>query len=318
MEALKHIRILTLQGELHFEIPRVETVEWELRTRAEAFAQVQFYRLKHINGCCTKLPRESLKLEDKSRTEVTEEDRMAKETNSAESGLSKIDLNSDDPFDLFIQWQTESEKRIICLSTSSADNKPHSRHVMLKKYDKSGFVFVTDSRSRKAQELNENEMRAAICIYWMNQDRDKNFVLRQARIEGTVEVCPRDTVEELYNADPLYCKIRAHLCHQDAPVDWEQLKKRHDELLREGKMNNSALPMPDHFVGYKLVPNWMEFYAADNSNFIADRFVFVRDSNGKWMIFESEIFYPPRGIIASFSHSSITYTPSRKLVEKLS
>ncbi|XP_015120955.1 uncharacterized protein LOC107043815 isoform X2 [Diachasma alloeum] len=205
---------------------------------------------------------------------------MANGTSSVESGLSRIDLPSDDPLVLFTKWQTESRKSIICLSTSSA---PHSRHVMLRTYDKSGFVFVTDSRSRKARELNENAMRAAICVYWVHKDDKKKSVLRQARIEGTVEVCPRNEVEGFYNADPLYCKIRAHLCHQDAPVEWDELKKRHDELLREAQMNSSALPMPDHFVAYKLVPNWMEFYAADDKNFIADRFLFSKDLNGQWI-----------------------------------
>uniref|UniRef100_A0A0C9RNM5 PdxH_2 protein n=1 Tax=Fopius arisanus TaxID=64838 RepID=A0A0C9RNM5_9HYME len=68
----------------------------------------------------------------------------------------------------------------------------------------------------------------------------------QARIEGKAEICPKHEIQKFYDADPLYCKIRAHLCHQDALVDWNQLNKRHDQLLEEAKMNNSALPMPDH------------------------------------------------------------------------
>uniref|UniRef100_A0A0C9Q3N1 pyridoxal 5'-phosphate synthase n=1 Tax=Fopius arisanus TaxID=64838 RepID=A0A0C9Q3N1_9HYME len=104
-------------------------------------------------------------------------------TDSVESGLSKIDLRSDDPLDLFEKWNNESKKSIICLSTSSADNRPHSRHVMLRKYDRSGFVFVTDKRSRKVQELNENGMRASICIYWMFTNDEKKVVLRQCCIQ---------------------------------------------------------------------------------------------------------------------------------------
>lgn len=59
-------------------------------------------------------------------------------------------------------------------------------------------------------------------------------------------MCPKEETEKFYNADPLYCKIRAHLCHQDAEVDWDTLKKRHDELLEEARVNISALPMPDY------------------------------------------------------------------------
>lgn len=66
------------------------------------------------------------------------------------------------------------------------------------------------------------------------------------RLEGRVELLPRDQVKEVYDAEPLYCKVRAHLCHQDTAVDWNEMKKRHDELLRQAKLDPEILSMPDH------------------------------------------------------------------------
>lgn len=53
--------------------------------------------------------------------------------------------------------------------------------------------------------------------------------------------------EYLYDREPLYCKIRTHLCHQDQPADWDDLNRRYDELLEEANKNGENLPMPEHW-----------------------------------------------------------------------
>lgn len=52
--------------------------------------------------------------------------------------------------------------------------------------------------------------------------------------------------QHLYDREPLYCKIRSHLCHQGREVSWEDLKQRHDEILESVGRNENGLPMPDH------------------------------------------------------------------------
>ncbi|KAG8037358.1 hypothetical protein G9C98_005568 [Cotesia typhae] len=87
-------------------------------------------------------------------------------------------------------------------------------------------------------------------------------------------------MKEVYELEPLQCKIRAHLCHQDAKVDWTEMKERHDELLRQAESDPESLVMPEHFVGYKLIPTWFDFYFSKD-NFIADRMEFT-NVDGVW------------------------------------
>ena len=67
-----------------------------------------------------------------------------------------------DPFLLFKKWYEEAaEKEIndpnaMNLSTLSEDHKPSSRIVLLKDYDKKGFVFYTNSNSKKGNSIKKN------------------------------------------------------------------------------------------------------------------------------------------------------------------
>nr|CAD7266449.1 unnamed protein product [Timema shepardi] len=147
-----------------------------------------------------------------------------------ESDLTKIEYESCEPFQLFKEWYRDACNSgiilpsALCLSTMSSEGAIGSRTLLLRRVDDDGFVVMTDSRSRKAKEL--------------------------VRTNGRISELEAKEVEELYNKEPLYCKIRSHICHQGQPINWQTHKDRHDQLLsqvREGK----TLPMPDH-VGITL------------------------------------------------------------------
>lgn len=53
-------------------------------------------------------------------------------------------------------------------------------------------------------------------------------------------------MKELYDIEPLFCKIRAQICEQGQMVDWEQLKRDHDQLFDRVTKHNVQLPKPDH------------------------------------------------------------------------
>lgn len=72
------------------------------------------------------------------------------------------------------------------------------------------------------------------------------YVYSQVRVEGPVEVLGENDMKELYETEPLFCKIRAHICHQGKPVDWEQHKNNHDKLLQEFEENGHQLERPPH------------------------------------------------------------------------
>lgn len=72
-----------------------------------------------------------------------------------------IDLAAN-PFTLFEAWMKEAEKtevndpNAMVLATATRDGRPSARIVLLKGADHRGFVFYTNTHSRKGRELEEN------------------------------------------------------------------------------------------------------------------------------------------------------------------
>src|ERR1700752_206393 len=92
----------------------------------------------------------------------------------------------DNPFTIFAQWLDAAknsgmkEPTAMDLATVAKNGAPSSRIVLLKNWDEKGFVFYTNSKSRKGRDLRDNP-KAALNYYWMEMQR-------QIRIEGVVEI----------------------------------------------------------------------------------------------------------------------------------
>ena len=77
-------------------------------------------------------------------------------------GLNSCFLDLDDPFQLFHEWMEEAKKtepndpNAVSLATSNQNNMPSVRMVLLKDFNKDGFVFYTNLNSQKGNELKEN------------------------------------------------------------------------------------------------------------------------------------------------------------------
>ena len=90
-----------------------------------------------------------------------------------------------DPFARFQEWMNEAwahepeDANAMTLATATPDGMPAARIVLLKGADERGFVFYTNTQSRKGEELAANA-RAALLFHWKPQGR-------QVRIEGHVE-----------------------------------------------------------------------------------------------------------------------------------
>ena len=90
-----------------------------------------------------------------------------------------------EPFELFETWFSQAQDAQIkdpntmILATSSKENMPNIRAVLLKIFDEKGFVFFTNYNSVKAKEIEENP-HAALEFLWLDLER-------QVRIIGTCE-----------------------------------------------------------------------------------------------------------------------------------
>ena len=194
-------------------------------------------------------------------------------------GLNKCFLDLDDPFELFEKWYDEAKKKEIndpnalALGTASKTGVPSVRMVLLKGYDKNGFVFYTNLNSQKGNELKDNP-NATMCFHWKS-------LLRQIRIVGTLKLVDRKTADDYYNTRAYESRIGAWASKQSSIL--KNRKELLDSLERFKKKYNDKnnVPRPDHWSGWNLKPSSVEFWL-DGDNRIHERLKYTLNENNSW------------------------------------
>ena len=196
------------------------------------------------------------------------------------SALTKDNIDAS-PIRQFQTWYDEvraqgvSEQDAISmtLTTAAKDGQPSARVVLLKSFDDSGFVFFTNYQSRKGRELAENP-RASLLFYW-------SLLWRQVRIEGVVEKISAGESENYFQSRPLGSKLGAWASPQSEVVESrETLEARFAELQ---KSFGADVPRPEHWGGYRLKPNSIEFWQG-RDNRLHDRLRYRLKDDGSWVI----------------------------------
>ena len=184
---------------------------------------------------------------------------------------------STDPFVLFNKWFAEASKKEINdphamnLSTISEDLKPSSRIVLLKGYSNDGFIFYTNSKSKKGKSIYNNP-NVSLNFHWKS-------ILRQVRIEGkAIQISDREA-DEYYNTRSMKSRIGAWASNQSEElVQRENLQDNIEFFKNKFKGNN--IMRPPHWTGFKVVPNLIEFWQ-DMSFRLHDRLEYIKVKN-KW------------------------------------
>ena len=182
------------------------------------------------------------------------------------------------PFELFANWydlaiETEiNDPNAMTLSTIS-NNKPSSRVVLLKSHDEKGFVFYTNSNSKKGKSISENN-NIALNFHWKTQNR-------QIRIEGQAKIVSSEIADSYFNSRPRGSQIGAWSSNQSAELN------ARSELIGnikkfEKKYEDQDIPRPSHWNGYLVKPQLIEFWQEMPFR-IHDRVVYTL-LNNKWKI----------------------------------
>ena len=194
-------------------------------------------------------------------------------------GLNKCFLDLDDPFELFKEWFEVAKKKEIndpnalALGTASKDGVPSVRMVLLKGFDKDGFIFYTNLKSQKSKELKENP-NATMCFHWKS-------LLRQIRIVGKLNQVDDKTADDYYSTRAYESRIGAWASKQSS------ILKSRDELLnnlenfKKKYSDKENVPRPDHWSGWNLKPSSIEFWL-DGDNRIHERLKYTLDNNNNW------------------------------------
>lgn len=164
-----------------------------------------------------------------------------------------------EPFVLFQQWfedavkteQLPVEPNAMTLATVDADGQPHCRVLLLKGLDDRGFTFFSNYDSAKGDQLAANP-RAAMTFFWPALER-------QVRIEGRVEKVSVEESDAYYRVRPLGSRLGAWASPQSRVIgSREELERLLAET--EKRFMDVAPHCPDHWGGYRLLPQRIEFW----------------------------------------------------------
>ena len=211
----------------------------------------------------------------------------------SEAGLNLADLRRDyaleglhesdvaaDPIDHFRVWfgQAQSssgrEPNAMTLATASPDGLPAARTVLLKGLDERGFVFYSNYESAKGIDLAANP-RAELLFYWPELER-------QVRVNGSVERIDRAETERYFRSRPPGSQISAAISPQSRVVpDRAYLEGRYADV--EAQHQESGVPLPDFWGGYRVAPQTVEFWQGRRSR-LHDRLRYVRGLDGTWVV----------------------------------
>jgi pyridoxamine 5'-phosphate oxidase len=180
-----------------------------------------------------------------------------------------------EPWELFSNWFAIARKAEILepnamiLSTVSKEGQPTSRVVLLKDFDVGGLVFFTNYLSQKGEQLS-NEPRASILFWW-------EPLQRQIRIEGEARKVDEGESDEYFESRPHGSRLGAWVSEQSRTIDGRTLlEKRKTEF--EKKFSDGNVSRPDHWGGYRLVPNKFEFWQG-RSNRLHDRLLYSNEKS---------------------------------------
>jgi pyridoxamine 5'-phosphate oxidase len=191
-----------------------------------------------------------------------------------------------EPFALFREWFAEAKSKelndpeAMAVATVDEEDLPDVRMVLLKEWDDRGFVFYSNGESAKGRQL-ANNMKAAAAFHWKS-------LRRQVRLRGPVELVGDEASDAYFASRARDSRIGAWASRQSRPLESRfALEKAVAQYAL--KFGIGEIPRPPFWIGYRIVPVAIEFWA-DRPFRLHDRLRFFRAGvQDQWM---KERLYP--------------------------
>lgn len=182
-----------------------------------------------------------------------------------------------EPLRQFETWFSEAlakgvnEPNAMTVATVGANGRPSTRPVLIKGYDERGLVWYTNYNSRKGHELADNA-HAALQFHWVELER-------VVRIEGVVEKTSDAESDDYFARRPLAHRIGAWASNQSEVIPNRGVIVAH--AAEFGLKFGLKPPRPPHWGGYRLKPDYWEFWQGRSSR-LHDRITYTLQADGSW------------------------------------
>lgn len=193
-------------------------------------------------------------------------------------GLRRADLPQE-PVDLFELWLTQAveakltDPTAMTVATVDKYGQPFQRIVLLKHFDKTGFVFYTNLASRKAQHLEDNS-KISLHFPWHPLER-------QVHITGTAEKLTALENMKYFTSRPKESQIAAWASKQSSRLTARAaLEGKYLELKQQ--FAKGEIPVPKFWGGFRVNIDSIEFWQGGDSR-LHDRFIYSKDQDN-WEI----------------------------------
>ena len=185
------------------------------------------------------------------------------------------------PFVQFSKWFDEVdtpehrkflEPNAMLLSTVDQKVQPRSRTMLLKKFDKGGFIFFTNYESEKARNISQND-KVCLSFFW-------GVLERQVHIYGKAEKISVQESDRYFAERPYESQVAACVSPQSRPVKREEIYQQYEEMIKKKSVRSQQISRPYFWGGYCVVPHEFEYWQGGASR-LHDRIVYHKD-DGYW------------------------------------